>query len=81
MTEKARALLEQALQLSSEERERLAYELLQTVESEPAQFTPDQLEEIERRARAALAATSPPGDDWEVVLARLEKRFSKPAQS
>ncbi|HZV00481.1 MAG TPA: hypothetical protein VFF73_27455 [Planctomycetota bacterium] len=75
MTAKARALLEQAKKLSEGERESLAYEILQTIEGEGV-FTKTQLKEIERRTRAAISGKSPPGDEWRVVLARLEKRIA-----
>jgi hypothetical protein len=76
MTDKARALLEQAKKLAEDERESLAYEILQTIEGFEGEFTEDQIKEIERRARAALSGKSPAGDEWEVVVARLERRFA-----
>ncbi len=78
MTDKARDLLEQAKTLSEDERESLAYEILQTIEGLEGRLSKEQTKEIERRARAALSGNSPPGDEWEVVIARLEKRFSGP---
>ena len=78
MTDKARDLLEQAKTLSEDERESLAYEILQTIEGLEGSLSKEQTKEIERRARAALSGKSPPGDEWEFVIARLEKRFSGP---
>ena len=78
MTEKTRALLEQAKNLPEDERESLAYEILQTIDGFEGEFTKQQLQEIERRARAALSGTSPLGDEWDLVVARLEKRFASP---
>ena len=76
MTDKTRALLEQAKKLPEEERESLAYEILQSIEGFEGEFTEEQVREVERRARAALSGTSPLGDDGEVVGARLERRFA-----
>jgi putative addiction module component (TIGR02574 family) len=78
MTEKTRALLEQVLRLPPGERLDLAYEILESVEGGETEFSREQIAEIERRARAALAGTSPAGDEWEVVLARLERRLAEP---
>jgi putative addiction module component (TIGR02574 family) len=76
MTAKTRALLEQAKKLPEDERESLAYEILQTIEGSEGMFSKAQLKEIERRARAAVSGKSPPGDEWRGVLARLEKRLA-----
>jgi hypothetical protein len=54
MTDKARALLEQAKKLSDDERESLAYEILQTVGKQDEFLSPEWCEEIDRRiARVA----------------------------
>jgi hypothetical protein len=79
MTEETRALLEQVLRLPAAERLKLAREILESVDAGEGEFSPEQIREIERRARAALA--SPVGEDWKVVVARLEKRFADPRMS
>lgn len=75
VTESTRALLEKALKLPEAERVTLAYEILESLEAQ-GEFSSDQIREIERRAKAALSGKSPPGDEWEVVVARLEKRLA-----
>lgn len=65
-------VLEQALQLSTADRARIAAELLASVDGPP---DPDAdaawATEIERRARRALAGEST-GTDWEIVKKRVE---------
>jgi putative addiction module component (TIGR02574 family) len=69
----ARKILDEALELSPEERADLAYELISSLDGPP---DPDAEEawakEIERRARRYLAGESP-GIPWEDVLERLRR--------
>jgi len=55
MTEKTRALLEEAKKLSEQKRESLAYEILQTLGADDAQFSPKWCAEIERRVGRVLS--------------------------
>jgi hypothetical protein len=68
-------LLHEALGLSEQERAELAAELLQSLG--PADERTDEawLEEIELRARRALAGE--PGISWEDAQAELERRFGR----
>lgn len=72
MSSRVEEVLQQALQLSTEDRARIAAELLASVDGPP---DPDAdaawATEIERRARRALAGQST-GTDWETVKKRVE---------
>lgn len=71
MTERASDVLEQALKLSTEERARLAAELLASVDGEPdADAASAWAAEIDARV-ARVQASGPMGDDWAVVRDRL----------
>jgi putative addiction module component (TIGR02574 family) len=74
----AEHLLKDALQLSEEQRAKLAIELLDSLE--PAIPTQSRNEtdwpaEIERRARAAHAGE--PGDSWDEVRAHITNRLPR----
>jgi putative addiction module component (TIGR02574 family) len=68
MSERARKLLQDAMELPLPERAELATDLLASLDGEPAEAAWDA--EIERRAGAAIAD---PDDDvaWETVRAEL----------
>jgi putative addiction module component (TIGR02574 family) len=71
MTERARKLLEDAMDLPVSERAELAADLLASLDGDPnVEVEAAWVAEIERRARQALAN---PDDDiaWEVVRAEL----------
>jgi putative addiction module component (TIGR02574 family) len=71
VTDRARKLREEALALPTEERADLAAELLASLDGEPDEDVERAwAEEIERRARRALADPGG-GTDWEVVHQRL----------
>ena len=76
MTDKARALLEQALKLAPAERAQLAYEILETVESDDETgdgLTQEWRDEIARRVDRVLAGQGGPDEDWRVVLDRIRR--------
>lgn len=71
MTERASDVLEQALKLSTEERARLAAELLASVDGEAdADAASAWAAEIDARI-ARVQASGPTGDDWTIVRDRL----------
>jgi putative addiction module component (TIGR02574 family) len=74
MSDNADRVLQEALQLSTEERARLAAELIASVDGGPDEDAEAAwAAEIERRARRVLAGQSQ-GEDWEIVLARIERK-------
>ncbi|MEM9460048.1 MAG: addiction module protein [Myxococcota bacterium] len=74
MTEQARALLETALSLSTDERAELAAELLASLDGEPDEDVEAAwATEIERRARRVLKE-GPRGRTWEQVRDELRRR-------
>jgi putative addiction module component (TIGR02574 family) len=78
MTDRAEAVLREALTLPIDERADVAAELLASLDDEPAE-DPAEVEmawakEIERRARRVLAGEST-GEPWEDVRARIEARL------
>lgn len=75
MADKTRALLEQALTLPEEERETLAYELLQTIQGAESDFSADQLVEPTPPRRAPGGARGRGG----VLLVR-GSRVVRPAR-
>ena len=77
MTNRARKILEDALELSAEERSALAAELLATLPPDSAEeLHPEWLAEIERRARRAIADPDG-GESWEDVERRLIARIPR----
>jgi len=73
MTSPAEDLLARALRLSADDRERLAAELVASLEREPDAATDEAwLELAERRAREALAGV--PGVPWDEIRARVAGR-------
>jgi putative addiction module component (TIGR02574 family) len=80
MTERAQALLREALQLPSEERADVAAELLASLD-EPAAEDAAAMQaawaaEIERRARRVLAGESA-GEPWEDVRDRISRSLTE----
>jgi putative addiction module component (TIGR02574 family) len=76
MSKNAARLLQDALQLSENERVELACGLLDSVDPEPlgeARSDQEWLVEIERRARAALAGE--PGIPWDEARADIERHL------
>ena len=75
MSERAARVVEQALQLTVEERAEVAAEIIASVDGEPdADAEEAWAAEIERRARRAIAGESQ-GTDWETVRARIEAKL------
>lgn len=79
MTNRAQALLHEALSLPVDERADVAAELLASLD-EPATMDAAAIEtawarEIERRARRVMAGESP-GEPWEDVRARVARRLT-----
>ena len=77
MPDAVEQVLEEALRLSPDQRARLVTELLATLEPDtPSQRRSETewIEEIERRARAALAGS--PGVSWDEARARIQSRLS-----
>jgi putative addiction module component (TIGR02574 family) len=70
MTDRARRLLEDALTLSEDERLDLAEQLMSSLPADA-----EWLDELERRARRALADPSG-GEAWDVVQKRLQARVA-----
>ena len=77
MTDKARALLEQAKKLPDDEREALAYEILQTVGSGEEPLSPEWREEIERRIEDAVSGKSGPGLDWRKAMDEIRREVEQ----
>jgi len=77
MTEKARKLLSEALELPLKVRAEVAVELLASIDGEPDEDVEAAwAAEIERRAKRALAGKSA-GQDWREVWSRLEAERKK----
>ena len=77
MTSKAKALLDEVLKLSAEERAELAAHVLASLDgAEPADLSPAWRDEIERRARRVLAGEAQ-GAPWAEVRARIEARLQR----
>jgi putative addiction module component (TIGR02574 family) len=78
MTDRAQAVLREALTLPVDERADVAAELLASLDDEPAEDLAEVemawAKEIERRARRVLAGEST-GEPWENVRARIEARL------
>jgi putative addiction module component (TIGR02574 family) len=77
MASTADQLLGEALQLGPDERARIFAELLATLEPDvpgARRSEAEWLQEIERRARAALAGDS--GLSWEEAREKIQKRLS-----
>ncbi|HEV7427741.1 MAG TPA: addiction module protein [Thermoanaerobaculia bacterium] len=76
MTDRAQAVLREALTLPIEERADVAAELLASLDDEPtedlAEVEMAWAKEIERRARQVLAGETT-GEPWEDVRARIEQ--------
>ncbi len=80
MTDTTKDLLKRALELSPEEREQLAREILASLEdagSADEEFVPSIVTDLRGRVDRALAGTSDPGDDYHVVLERLRRRHDE----
>jgi putative addiction module component (TIGR02574 family) len=76
MTDKARALLQQALRLPEAERAKLAYEILESVEGSGGKgdgLTEEWREEVSRRVDSILKGNGGPDEDWRVVLDRIRR--------
>ena len=74
VTDRAKKLLQDALDLSDDERADLAAELLATLPPSTAdELHPEWIGEIERRARRALADPEG-GEPWDIVEERLLSR-------
>lgn len=79
MTQRVRAVLQEALALPVEERATLAAELLASLEQSGIE-SPDAVQaawaaEIERRARRVLSGESP-GEPWDTVRERTARRLA-----
>ena len=77
MASTADRLLDEALKLTPDERARIVTELLATLEPDsPSQRRSDQewIQEIERRARAAMAGN--PGVPWTEARGQIRSRLS-----
>jgi len=80
MTDRAQAVLREALTLPLEQRADVAAELLASLDDEPATINPAAVEaawgrEIERRARRVMAGESD-GEPWEDVRERVARRLT-----
>ena len=76
MTDKAKAILEQAMKLPPAERAQIAYEILETVDREHEGgdgLTQEWREEIARRVDRVLEGRGGPDEDWRVVLDRIRR--------
>jgi putative addiction module component (TIGR02574 family) len=76
MSRTAAQLLEEALQLSEDQRAELTWGLLDSFGPPPAEDRSDAewITEIERRARAALSGE--PGISWEEARAEIRQRLA-----
>jgi putative addiction module component (TIGR02574 family) len=81
MTQRARAILNEALALSLEDRANVAAELLASLDDDaiekPAEVEAAWAAEIEKRARRVIAGESA-GVAWEDVRSRAEAALRKP---
>jgi len=79
VTETARELLERALQLSPDERLRLARGLLDSVEGDDlGDFSQEWLDELAQRVDGVLAGEAGPDEDSRVVIDRLRRGRAGP---
>lgn len=80
MTQRVKAILDQALALPVEDRASVAAELLASLEESPpedaAAVQAAWATEIERRARRVLAGESP-GEPWDSVRERTARRLAE----
>ncbi len=77
MTEAARRILSQALELPIDQRAELAVELIASIDGDPdADVEAAWAAEIERRASRALAGETQ-GQEWRGVLSRLRAQGKK----
>ncbi|MBV8545377.1 MAG: addiction module protein [Acidobacteria bacterium] len=80
MTDRAQAVLREAMTLPVEERADVAAELLASLDDEPpedlAEVEMAWAKEIERRARRVLSGEST-GEPWEDVRDRVERRLKQ----
>lgn len=75
VTKAARELLESALQLTPDERVRLAHDLLCSVDNEDVgELSGEWLEEIQLRVDRAISGAAEPDEDWRIVLDRIRRR-------
>jgi hypothetical protein len=75
MTDRARELLDAALTLSTEERAKMASELIASLDAPPdARSRSEWLAEVEQRARAALSGDDP-GEDWPSLIFELRQEL------
>ncbi len=72
MTSRAKSVLEQALELTADERADVASELLASLSTEPVEVPAWHREILEKRL-ADLAANPTGGRSWDAVLARLTR--------
>lgn len=78
MTDRAEALLAEALALPSSDRAKLALELIERIDGPPDEDAEAAwASEIERRAIRAHAGESQ-GTDWDTVRARIEGKLPGP---
>jgi putative addiction module component (TIGR02574 family) len=81
MTDRAQAVLQEAMTLPADERANVAAELLASLDDfkteDPAAVQAAWAKEIERRGRRVLAGESS-GEPWEDVRDRVAKRLTRP---
>jgi putative addiction module component (TIGR02574 family) len=77
MTDKTRALLEQVKKLPEDERETLAYEILQSIGDDDEPLSPEWRDEIDRRIERAVSGEAGPGLDWRKAMDDIRKRVKK----
>ncbi len=75
VTDRVDRILKEALELPAEDRERLARELLETVDDE-VHIEPDELARIEAEADAILAGRART-EPWDAVHERLLAKYRK----
>lgn len=68
MTHDHRVLLEEAKKLPDDERESLAYEILETLGREDDPLSPEWRDEIDRRIARAVSGQTGSGLDWRKAL-------------
>ena len=76
VSDRVSEILKAALALSPEERERLARELLESVDGEDVYIDPEELERIEAEAEA-IASGRVRAEPWEAVYERLQAKLRK----
>ena len=79
MTNAAKDVLARALQLTADERIRLAHDLLESVDSddEVGTFSQEWIEEIQRRVERVVSGEAGRAEDWQVVLDRIQRRHAE----